>query len=126
MQTVKKPTHYQGQGMQVLDVTDAFDCNFNIGNVVKYVLRADKKRNHVEDLLKAREYLAHEISRISDEHTLLEGILSELNVEITREPSAELSAVREIIAQIVHTRKQQMRKKELEGLKGMAARHNHG
>jgi hypothetical protein len=126
MQTVKKPTHYQGQGMQVLDVTDAFDCNFNIGNVVKYVLRADKKRNHVEDLLKAREYLAHEISRISDEHTLLEGILSELNVEIAREPSAELSAVREIIAQIVHTRKQQMRKKELEGLKGMAARHNHG
>ena len=126
MQTVKKPTHYQGQGMQVLDVTDAFDCNFNIGNVVKYVLRADKKRNHVEDLLKAREYLAHEISRISDEHTLLEGILSELNVEIAREPSNELSAVREIIAQIVHTRKQQTRKKEIEGLKGMAARHNHG
>jgi hypothetical protein len=126
MQTVKKPTHYQGQGMQVLDVTDAFDCNFNIGNVVKYVLRADKKRNHVEDLLKAREYLAHEISRISDEHTLLEGILSELNVELAREPSAELSAVREIVAQIVHTRKQQMRKKELNGLKGMAARHNHG
>tara|TARA_E500000305_G_scaffold110054_2_gene116776 strand:- start:1031 stop:1411 length:381 start_codon:yes stop_codon:yes gene_type:complete len=126
MQTVKKPTHYQGQGMQVLDVTDAFDCNFNIGNVVKYVLRADKKRNHVEDLLKAREYLAHEISRISDEHTLLEGILSELNVELAREPSAELSAVREIVAQIVHTRKQQMRKKELDGLKGMAARHNHG
>ena len=126
MQTVKKPTHYQGQGMQVLDVTDAFDCNFNIGNVVKYVLRADKKRNHVEDLLKAREYLAHEISRISDEHTLLEGILSELNVELAREPSAELSAVPEIVAQIVHTRKQQMRKKELDGLKGMAARHNHG
>jgi hypothetical protein len=43
-----KPTHYRSRGMEAIDVIDAFGLNFNLGNVIKYVLRADRK---VTDLL---------------------------------------------------------------------------
>lgn len=54
-----------------LDVIDAFDLGFNLGNVVKYVLRAGRKdnigiaddfdANALCDLEKARNYLTHQI-----------------------------------------------------------------
>ena len=60
---VDHPNHYQSEeGIEVIDVIRAFtkDLNgaeaFDIGNVIKYVLRY-KKKNGVEDLKKAVWYL---------------------------------------------------------------------
>lgn len=60
---VQKPSHYQGKTMEVLDVIEDFDLGFSVGNIIKYVLRAGKKDDAVQDLLKAKEYLEREIQR---------------------------------------------------------------
>jgi hypothetical protein len=58
------PKHYQGfsNGAEVIDITECL--NFNRGNVVKYVCRAGRKAELLEDLLKARWYLDREIKRV--------------------------------------------------------------
>lgn len=61
---VNAPSHYKGNGeMQPIDVIEAFALGFNLGNTVKYVLRAGKKGCAVEDLEKARWYLTREIEQ---------------------------------------------------------------
>ena len=59
------PTHYQGT-IQPIDLINAQDLNFNLGNVVKYVCRAGKKQgeNVLSDLEKAQNYINYEIERI--------------------------------------------------------------
>ena len=59
------PTHYQGT-VQPIDLINAQDLNFNLGNVVKYVCRAGKKKgeNILSDLEKAKDYLNFEIERV--------------------------------------------------------------
>lgn len=58
------PEYYQSDdGFDAIDVIEAFDLNFNLGNVIKYVLRAGKKNESVEsDLKKAIWYLKREIN----------------------------------------------------------------
>ena len=61
---VNHPPHYQtfkDKGIEVIDITE--ELNFNLGNVIKYVLRADHKGNPGEDLAKALWYLKREIGR---------------------------------------------------------------
>jgi len=58
---VNKPKHYQGNGIEVIDIIDSFNLNFNLGNSIKYILRADKKGNKKQDLQKALWYLNHEL-----------------------------------------------------------------
>jgi hypothetical protein len=56
------PAHYQSaNGVQPLDVIQAFDLNFCLGNVVKYVCRAGRKDSSAEDLRKALDYLQREM-----------------------------------------------------------------
>jgi len=55
------PDHYKRNGIEAVDVIEAFDLNYRLGNVVKYVLRHVGK-NGLEDLKKARWYLDREIS----------------------------------------------------------------
>lgn len=63
MKDVNKSPHYQSEcGMEAIDVIEAFDLGFNLGNVVKYVLRAGRKDNEKKDLAKALWYLKREIS----------------------------------------------------------------
>ena len=63
--TSSTPTHYQGT-IQPIDLINAQDLNFNLGNVVKYVCRAGKKQgeNVLSDLEKAKNYISFEIERI--------------------------------------------------------------
>lgn len=56
------PDHYKRNGIEAVDVIEAFDLNYRLGNVVKYVLRHVGK-NGLEDLKKARWYLDREISK---------------------------------------------------------------
>ncbi len=55
------PSHYQQGGLEVIQVIEAFTLNYNLGNVCKYVLRAGKKNDRLEDLKKAMWYLEREI-----------------------------------------------------------------
>ena len=63
--TTSTPTHYQGT-IQPIDLINAQNLNFNLGNVVKYVCRAGKKQgeNVLSDLEKAKNYINYEIERI--------------------------------------------------------------
>jgi hypothetical protein len=67
MKTTKKeavnhPSHYQSGGLEAIDVIEAFGLGFCLGNTAKYILRAGRKGDAVEDLKKARWYLDREIS----------------------------------------------------------------
>ena len=60
---INKPQHYTHGGIQTWDVIEAWRLNFNLGNVVKYISRADHKGKRLEDLKKARAYLDREIMK---------------------------------------------------------------
>ena len=62
---VEQPSHYKAGGLEAIQVIDAFGLGFNLGNVVKYVLRAGRKdpTKTLEDLRKARSYLNREIEK---------------------------------------------------------------
>ena len=61
------PSHYQGT-TQPIDLINAQNLNFNLGNVVKYVCRAGKKKgeNVLSDLEKAQNYINYEIERVKN------------------------------------------------------------
>lgn len=61
--SVDHPPHYQANGVEAMVVIEAFDLGFHLGNVVKYVLRADRKGTALVDLQKARWYLDREIQK---------------------------------------------------------------
>ena len=60
------PQHYRIGGVQPIDVIEAWDLGFSLGNTVKYISRAGRKdaSKLVEDLEKARWYLDREIARL--------------------------------------------------------------
>ena len=54
--------HYEnGKGYDIIDVCKDYDLNFNRGNILKYVARAGKKQDELQDLKKALDYLEREI-----------------------------------------------------------------
>ena len=60
---VNHPKHYQSKsGIEVIDVIEAFDLGFNLGNVIKYICRCGKKDLDVQELEKAKWYLEREIN----------------------------------------------------------------
>lgn len=63
---VEHPKHYNTGSIEVWDAITAWDLDFLLGNVVKYVSRAGRKpgESAVNDLLKARQYLDKEIEVI--------------------------------------------------------------
>lgn len=60
---VTHPAHYCSKGIEPIAVIEAYGLGYCLGNVLKYVLRADLKGRPVEDLRKAAWYLAREIER---------------------------------------------------------------
>ncbi len=65
MSNVTNPNHYQNSlGIEVIGIIrEYFADNYNLGNVLKYLLRADKKNDRQEDLEKALQYLTWEVER---------------------------------------------------------------
>ena len=61
---VNHPPHYTVGGIEVIDFIEAKGLGYNLGNVVKYVSRADSKDDALQDLQKARWYLNREIGRM--------------------------------------------------------------
>ena len=62
---VHHPPHYKAGGIETIDFIEAKSLNYNLGNVVKYITRADHKGNKLEDLQKAQWYLNREIKNLS-------------------------------------------------------------
>jgi len=60
---VNSPAHYQGSSFEVIDIINDYKLNFELGNAIKYILRADKKGNKKQDIEKAIWYLNHELSK---------------------------------------------------------------
>jgi hypothetical protein len=60
---VNHPAHYKVGGIETIDFIEAKGLSYHLGNVVKYIARADSKGNREEDLLKARWYLNREIAK---------------------------------------------------------------
>jgi hypothetical protein len=61
---VNHPSHYGGKDnlYEAIKVIEAWGLGFHLGNCVKYISRAGKKVDELEDLKKARWYLEREIS----------------------------------------------------------------
>ena len=64
---VHSPSHYKSGGIEVIDVIEAFELGFRLANVVKYVLRAGRKGDALEDLEKAAWYLDREIDKLEEQ-----------------------------------------------------------
>lgn len=58
---VNHPAHYKAGGIETIDFIEAKKLGYNLGNVVKYITRADLKGNRKQDLEKALWYLKREI-----------------------------------------------------------------
>lgn len=64
---VNHPPHYKSDsGIESIDVIEGFGLNFHLGNVIKYILRHNKKGKPLEDLKKARWYLDREIEKLEE------------------------------------------------------------
>lgn len=59
---INSPKHYTAGGIEVIDVIEAKELGYHLGNAVKYILRAGKKDNAVQDLNKALWYVKREIT----------------------------------------------------------------
>ena len=60
---VNHPPHYTSGGIETIDFIEAKKLNYNLGNVVKYITRADLKGSKKQDLEKAMWYLRRELSQ---------------------------------------------------------------
>lgn len=63
---INHPAHYKVGGIETIDFIEAKKLGYNLGNVVKYITRADHKDNKLEDLRKAQWYLEREIWNVED------------------------------------------------------------
>ena len=65
---VHKPSHYtEGRKFEPKDVIRDWGLNFNLGSAIKYVARAGRKDDIVQDLKKAQEFIQFEIDAIEAE-----------------------------------------------------------
>lgn len=65
---VHKPSHYtEGRKYEPKDVIRDWGLNFNVGSAVKYLSRAGRKDDIIQDLSKAKEFIQFEIEAIKEE-----------------------------------------------------------
>lgn len=64
---INHPTHYtdHSSGIECIQITE--HMNFCLGNAMKYIWRADLKKDAIEDLKKAEWYIRREIRRRENE-----------------------------------------------------------
>ena len=63
---VNHPNHYGGKNnpYETIKVIENWKLNFNLGNAIKYLARADHKENKLQDLEKAKWYIQREINNL--------------------------------------------------------------
>ena len=59
--------HYEATGeYDLIDIISDYKLNFNRGNVLKYIVRAGKKDDELQDLNKALDYIQREIQYVRE------------------------------------------------------------
>lgn len=59
--------HYEATGeYDLIDIISDYKLNFSRGNVLKYIIRAGKKDDELQDLYKALDYLQREIQYVRE------------------------------------------------------------
>lgn len=61
---VNSPSHYKVGGIETIDFIEAKQLNYHLGNVVKYISRADHKDEKLENLKKAQWYLNRAVANL--------------------------------------------------------------
>jgi len=61
---INSPTHYKVGGIETIDFIEAKNLGYNLGNVVKYISRAEHKDNKLDNLKKAQWYLNRAVSKL--------------------------------------------------------------
>lgn len=64
---IHHPSHYCYSKYEPKDVIRAWGLNFNLGNAVKYIVRAGRKDDILQELNKAKQYIEFEIEAIQEE-----------------------------------------------------------
>lgn len=64
---IEHPEHYCYSKYEPKDVIRAWGLNFNLGSAVKYIARAGRKDDILQDLKKARQFLTFEIEALEEE-----------------------------------------------------------
>lgn len=62
-ESVDHPTHYHPGTYEAINVIEAWELGFHLGNAVKYIARAGRKGSRTADLRKAVWYLERELAR---------------------------------------------------------------
>ena len=96
---VKHPSHYtEGRKYEPKDVIRDWGLNFNIGSAVKYLSRAGRKDDIVQDLRKAQEVIQFEIDAIEQDRVKA----SKHNpVRVTDEPTIKELTKEELLAELI-------------------------
>ena len=77
--------HYEATGdYDVIDFCQHYKLSFNRGNVVKYISRAGRKDDELQDLYKAKDYIEREIAYVRElrhkkDNEFTEGHISPYN-----------------------------------------------
>ena len=59
--------HYEATGeYDLIDIISDYKLNFNRGNVLKYIVRAGRKDDELQDLNKALDYIQREIQYVRE------------------------------------------------------------
>ena len=61
---VNHPAHYKTGGIETIDFIEAKELDFHLGNVIKYIARAEHKGSKLENLQKAQFYLNRAVSKL--------------------------------------------------------------
>lgn len=65
--SINHPAHYGGDTTyEVIKVIEAWELDFGLGNCVKYIARAGKKNDILEDLQKALFYLNRRVEQLAN------------------------------------------------------------
>jgi hypothetical protein len=64
---IEHPEHYCYSKYEPKDVIRAWCLNFNLGSAVKYIARAGRKDDLLQDLKKAKQFLTFEIEALEEE-----------------------------------------------------------
>lgn len=66
---VHHPAHYCYSKYEPKDVIRAWGLNFNLGSAVKYISRAGRKDDILQELNKAKQFIEFEIEALQEERS---------------------------------------------------------
>lgn len=71
---ISHPSHYaDGRKYEPKDVIRDWNLNFNLGSAVKYISRAGRKDDIIQDLKKAKQFIDFEIEALMEEREKVNG-----------------------------------------------------